>query len=213
MKFIFLSVMLFAATASAQVITQPTVPYGADCSTMRSPACYSYDEMVVKGDKDLVGSIRSSDNAFVCFREGEDTFLLLTFHIPDKIAFTPSGIKGYKQSSGVVAYSTYKQGVMDDFRLASGMWLRSDDDSEAPTFSSYKKDEDQALFSDSEVGFYFKFTNLNHNQTDYALKIRRSTLRFNETFTWPETKGDGKKQVPESEGRDTNQGHCVEFKK
>jgi hypothetical protein len=147
----------------------------------------------------------------VCFRPGEATFSLFTYNFPASTSFTSSEVKRYKQAPGVVGYSVYKNGVLDDFEIASGLWIQRSD-GEVPTFSSKRSEKEQATINDVEAKFVYKYENRTRTETTYSITIRRSTLRFNEDFEWAEPRPDGRQAIPAPQGGQQDQGYCAEFK-
>lgn len=213
---ILIIVLMAAASAIAQDVP-PQLPaqksFKTDCSKVAmATSCKSYNEMVDAKDKDLMGYL-STENAFVCFRETEDVFSLISFVEPAQSFYKKD--KKYPfllTASGLLFYSRYAKGQNDDFRMFPGTWsgmARTETSMELadrPTFSTNDAVKpNQASVDQSEVGIIYTYQNLSRTTTTYSIQIRRSTLRFNETWTFP---ADDKKSA---DTRIEATGHCITF--
>lgn len=65
-----LAIVIFSLRARAQTTSEP---YAFNCNTSHSPSegCKSYNEMIVKKDKELMEFIENESNVYVRFRPGE----------------------------------------------------------------------------------------------------------------------------------------------
>src|SRR5438445_5590158 len=157
-----------------------------DCSKLPEPSagCKSYNEMVRSGDKALRSTLNSSTTTFVCFRPYEDVFITISYEAPSYNAFVKNEVSKLYETSGLLWYARYKQGVLDDSQVAGGKWKKYLRDGQEPSFVPDPKSVATSLISDSEVVFGYTFQNLSSTKTFYRVDLRRSTLRFVETYQW-----------------------------
>ena len=168
--------------------------------------------MVAARDKQLLDLLKES-NAFVCFRDGEDVFEVVAFSEPTTIEYVKDPkIRGFARAWGDVTYARFSKGLNEDFRLFLGDWKRrvSATTGElspegSPGFISDRSDPDtQGIIDESEISLSYTFQNLSKTKTTFYMQIRRSTLRFNESWTYPDK--DNK-----TDNRTENTGHCKTF--
>jgi hypothetical protein len=173
-------------------------PLLADCSGERdTQGCKSFNELVEAKDDTVLKSI--NHDSYVCFRSEADVFSIISFHqaTSDKFNFP------------MVGFHFFKNGNLDDFKAAYGKWRRQSEgsfifeDAKAPP-SKQITFKGHASITDDEVTFRYSFENLNSKTTDYAIQIRRSTLRFTERYEAP----NGKDKTYST---DTFTGHCVAY--
>jgi hypothetical protein len=171
--------------------------------------------MISSNDTDVIGSLKSSSDAYVCFIPDEDTFFIVSFKEPGETEYVPTSTKGLVEAPQFFSLSKFKDGVEDSSMFLFGKWTKFKALSFDPTFAA-KDDKDQthAGISDTEVDYDHTYQNLSGTQTTYALQIRRSTLRFSGTYTFPESPDDSKGSKPPTKSQDrvTENGHCIEFK-
>jgi hypothetical protein len=202
--------VVFLGSVLAQNAAPPsaTPSYAADCSMVYAPtACRSFNEMVTKKDKDLVSTL-ASGYTFVCFRSQEDTFVLISYSRPASVLFKKHPTLEYFQREGIVFYDRYKDGVRDDSQMSAGEWAKFDLASENASFGPQEKsapNAPQSTINDAEVGFAYSFSNIAGTKTDYQIQIRRSTLRFVETYSAPDDPKKG------TFSKTTATGYCAEF--
>jgi hypothetical protein len=212
-----------ALPASAQIIqnvpppSSSALPWAYDCSHLpyQSEGCKSYNEMISKGDKDLASALKGDVHAFVCFRPGEDAFVLVSFSDPAESAFTPDSPKAPPRAYGYLTYVRIKSGVTDDVETPIGRWTRWPEVGPSAFFSTPNNVNPTATISDTEIDYNHSYKNLAGTTTQYSLQIRRSTLRFTETYTFPEPATPAKSKQPQtathSENQSTTTGYCTEF--
>jgi hypothetical protein len=213
MKYGVLFLLLFSTLA----IAQDTLSHTFDCSklTLSSTGCLSYNEMVRSYDKDLFDAFKNSNETFVCFRSGEDVFMMISYSIPDEIANSP---RLNSESKGSVIYRRFKDGTFDELKMAFGTWLKNPAQN-LLSFVSPDNVKNHAAVDDGEVAFDYSFTNRESTTTIYNLQIRRSTLRFKESYTWddpPASQKNSKAPVTlpkHTESGTEITGHCAEFVK
>jgi len=169
---------------------------------MESAGCASYNEMIQKKDKGLLSAV--SNHAFVCFRKGEDAFVTVSYHDPLPAFFSKDAEKGILKQIGTIRYATYKNGVQEIELPISGFWTKAFPE-DAPVFTP-RESEIQATVNDGEVSYSYPYPNLGGTTTHYMIRIRRSTLRFVETY---EAHRNDKKSTTTDQM--TNTGYCVEF--
>ena len=110
-----------------------------------------------------------------------------------------------------VGYHLFKKGVLDDFQVAYGKWTKQSDGS--VDFEETKPPPSEQLVfnahssvTEGNVTFSYSFENMAGKKTEYSVKIQRSTLRFVETYQWPNQRGKG-------EEPNTYSGYCVSYPK
>jgi hypothetical protein len=175
-------------------------PLLADCSGDRNTqSCRSFNEMIEGHDKTVLQS--TSDDSYACFRPGDDVFFLISFH----------QATSEKGGFPLVGYHLFKKGVLDDSRVAYGNWTRQSDGSSdfeetQPPPSKQLAFNAHSSITESTVTFSYSFENMAGKKIEYSVKIRRSTLRFVETYQWPNQRGKG-------EEPNTYSGYCVSYPK
>lgn len=217
MKSLMLILSLFAAmltTFGSGQHVQPNyrpstkMPVPVDCSTLGdAPGCKSFNEMLAAGDKDILNSTSGRQDSLICFRENDDLFLILSFSRPDH--FLPQKETGFVHSFAWVAYERYKGGQYEDALFWDGSWIKWKDTGNDYGALEVKGEPGSTLYIDSsEASVSYAFLNLGKTTTHYSFRIRRSTLRFTETFDWLETrKANAATQHLEYSG------HCAEYGK
>jgi hypothetical protein len=118
-------------------------------------------------------------------------------------------------------YVRYKNGLRDDVQLVVGRWKKSTKDGQEAEFVPHPNavGTAQGIISDDEVALQYSFPNLTNTKTNYNVAIRRSTLRFLETYQWdnPPEKPKKNKDADESQnsqptkGTEDTAGHCGVF--
>jgi hypothetical protein len=217
---VFLVVVVSAvASALPPQEAEPPRPEAAyDCTKLpyASAGCQSYNEMLAKGDKDLLGLINGS-HAFACFKPDEDVFFVVSLIEPYPSEYTArSGASPNNlQSTGSFSYARFKNGVQDGANTLTGLW-RKFKLTNVTTFSA--KDEQStthAAANDTEISFDSSLRGPSNTRTTYALKIRRSTLRFSETYTAsdvsPGSKPSKTPTQPPTKTQVGSGGYCAEF--
>jgi len=199
----FLVVLLLAAGfAPARAFPQqesqapkPETAYVYDCAKLPyvSAGCPSYNEMIAKGDKDLFGLIDGS-HVFACFRPNEDVFFIASLIEPyageytARSATSPNNL----QSTGIFSYARFRNGFQEDAATLTGLWRKTKLINVATFSAKDDKNTTHAAASDTEISYDNSLRGLNNTRTVYALHIRRSTLRFSETYTAAEVAPDSK---------------------
>jgi len=211
------------ARACAQQEPQPPRPetaYVYDCTKLPyvSAGCPSYNEMIAKGDKDLLGLINGS-HVFACFRPNEDVFFVASLIEPYPGEYTARSATAPNslQSTGIFSYARFKDGFQEDATTLTGLWRKTALINVA-TFSA-KDDQNtaHAAASDTEVSYDNSSRSSNNARAVYALHIRRSTLRFSETYATAEVATGSKAgklptQPPtNAQAPPGSSGYCAEF--
>jgi hypothetical protein len=199
---------------------RPETGYAYDCTKLSysSAGCQSYNEMVAKGDKDLLGLINGS-HVFACFKPDEDVFFIVSLVEPYPSEYTARSRASANelQSTGIFSYARFKNGVQDDANTLTGLW-KEVKLTRVATFSA--KDEQSATHAaanDTEISYGNSVRSPDNTYTVYALQIRRSTLRFSETYTASEAPPEGKPNKPPThpqpkpQTRTGSNGYCAEF--
>lgn len=209
-----LALSLFALPMHAQTIDKP---YAFNCTTLQSPSegCTSYNEMIVKKDQELMEFIDSMDDVYVCFRPVQDVFLFFGFKTPGD-AKLKMGSGGYLEANGQMVYFRYADGVLEDSKIGNGKWTKFSSKG-GPVFFTHEDGEVKSSIGDSEFSVSYTFPNLTHKTTNYGVSVRRSTLRFSEQYTFPQSPvitKKGVKQEPTSETDDrlSYTGYCAKVK-
>jgi len=201
-----LAILIFAAVAFAQDSPTPPAPLlKVDCAKVDfSPACKSFNEMVDNKDRDLLRVIAGIYHAFVCFRPSEDTFIVISFLPPYDAGFKKSANdKDVSEERGWFTYARYKDGLSDLTRFGRGSWMKAGNLPES--FETPQNSRVSVFLDDTELDFGFSYPNAVKTTTEYNLGMRRSTLRFVETYYAKDAKPN-KPDYNSTEG-----GHCAEF--
>jgi len=191
--------LLLVINAGAQTSHPPL-----DCKRFdSSPACLSFSAMLTKGEKGVVDAMSRRNRAVVCFRPGEDTFILVSYPSLDDQAFTPASTDR-EQTSSTVTAMVYKNQKPDDLRHWKGHWTkRSDEPREAAMFVSGPGEEGTARIDKSDVLISYDFMN-SEKKITYQLQVSRPGLRGIETFR-PET------SATQAQASKTLTDQCAEF--
>ena len=227
MKYAVLCALIVAAccaptSAIAQQESPPPRPdtaYVYDCTKLPyvSAGCPSYNEMITKGDKDLFGLINGS-HVFACFKPDEDVFFIASLIEPYPGEYTsrsPASPNNL-QSTGIFSYARFKNGVQEDAKILTGLWRKTKLLNDASFSAKDDQNSTHAAASDTEVSYDSFVRSLNNTRTVYALQIRRSTLRFSETYTTsdvpPENKPSKLPAPPQTKTQtESASGYCAEF--
>lgn len=191
-----------------------------DCSLLSapSPGCRSYNEMVTNSDPELIRVLYSS-TSFVCFRPNQDVFFTISYHEPqDDSLFveTKSGSGTYEQDS-VLSYYRFKSGVVDEFQTFSGKWRKFGKAGQAFFTAAPSAEGGGASVDDTEANVQYGFKNLAGTETAYSVSVRRSTLRFLESYEWgnpappQEESASNARKDSVSKGADDVSGYCRYF--
>jgi|SRR5580700_7812787 hypothetical protein len=217
MRSLFLSLFLtlsFALPTRAQTIEKP---YAFNCTTLQLPSegCTSYNEMIVKKDQELMEFIDNMDHVYVCFRPMQDVFLFFAFKTPGEAKYK-MGSSGYLEADGQMVYFRYTDGLLEDSKIGNGKWTKFSIKG-GPVFFTRGDGEIKSSVSDSEFSVSYTFPNLTHKTTNYSASVRRSTLRFSEEYTFPQTattskKGAKQEPPPETDDRLSYAGYCAQIK-
>jgi hypothetical protein len=177
-----------------------------DCSEFSSAGCSSFNQMLRAGDKGILAQLswESNSRAYVCFEEYADSFLIVSFEVPK--VFVPKS-KYLSQALSIFAYSKYTEGVESTPSVGgilSMTWNKLGDS--APigrARNTLGTGKDAVVAVDSvnleEIGIEGSYPNVGGTTTSYSLQIRRSTLRYKETFDW------NKSEI-------SNTGRCIEYR-
>jgi hypothetical protein len=181
-----------------------------DCRTQWSDldSCKSFTELLQNKDKDLLEAFKPDQNAFVCFRSEEDAFFVIGWQIASDFRKAPN--KPGESSAELVAasmasYTLYRNGVLSDWHAWFDYWKKWPFQSDADAHISAKNQKQGNFNADaSEVNVSFGFENRIGTTTKYSVSVRRSTGRFTETISAPDTKGG--KEVPFD-----RTGRCLQY--
>lgn len=210
-----LALIAFAAVAvSAQQVLPPPAQsaYAYDCSTLSSayasPGCASYNQSIVKQDKDVMSTLKENDIKLVCFRPGKDFFAIIAYNNPFILAPDPKN-SNVSDAYGFGTYSSYKNGVRSSSEVFSGEWSNLKGD-RTPTFhgNGVLNPHSRLTVTDAEVDYYTDYRNLKNTTTSYTVQVRLSTLRYGETFSAAKSQAKTATRTQISYS-----GYCAEFKK
>jgi hypothetical protein len=211
----------FLCRAGAQ--NRPLINYTFDCKKLspanQSQGCDSYNEMVVKADKDITDTFQSSSDVLVCFRPQEDTFLIVSYSVPDDDQYHPSStVKNKLEAEDFLSFSRYKDGILDDSNSFFGTLVKFVNLTTFPaSFRAKNNDGSSGSIDSSEVSYNSEFKNLNNTKTSYNIQIRLSTLRFSETYTAedavpPKAAKSPTPAAAPPQSRIGYTGYCAQFK-
>lgn len=210
----------FPPAVFAQENQEAQIAYQYDCNKLpyTSLGCNSYNEMIRSNDSDVISALKTSADAYVCFNQEGDEFFIVSFDEPIDSTYAPvSNNRSLLQSPGAFSYSKYKDGVQNDSGFLFGKWSKVKGLSLAPSFvANDTGSQRDASVTENEISCENTFKNLNGTTTTFNLQIRRSTLRFNQTYTFPQPGPARKTAVgttqPQSHDQVAEDGHCAEFK-
>lgn len=197
-----LLLILWAALQSAAPQPVQMNPLLADCSGERNTkSCRSLNQLIERKDETVLQS--TSEDAYACFRSEGDVFFLISYRQPKP----PN--QGF--TSPTVEYHLFKDGALDDSRVAYGRWKKQPDGSsnfeetKAPASRGTTLDG-HASITKAELLFNYAFQDGASKTTEYSVRIWRSTLRVVETYQRPNEKESGRQTVRYS-------GYCVSYPK
>jgi len=174
-----LVVLLLAGSAFSQT-KAPLVDCGKVTS---SPACKSFNQMLEKGDRDLVDAISGANQAVVCFRPDEDTFVLVSYGRVEGRPFLAGPELNLERSSATVKAMVYKNQISDDLRRWTGYWQKqAGQPKNQAVFASSNEDEGKVRIDPSGLLISYDFSNPDKTTTTYTLQVRRPALRAVEAF-------------------------------
>jgi len=186
---LLITVSLSVVQAQQKTAEKPQVSTNvkAPAITCSEPAalkgCRTFKQLLEAHDRDILDSV-SSPIAYVCFRSGEDAFLIFRSEPPSEYGWKKLEDGGETQEFTSAAMLTeYRDGVFYRVEDGRGYWRRYLPE---PVFHSEAKG---GLFKglkvtidDTEISIEYPFRNDTTETTNYSLIIRRSTGRFIETY-------------------------------
>ncbi len=204
-------IALIGVSALAQSPSQrPKPSYTYDCSMLPEPSqgCQSYNQMVDKQDSDVMSTLKTGET-YVCFRPNADYFMVVNYSDPvllKPLTSNPTVLRGV----GVGTYSSFKEGILDSIEALGGQWTQLKSLGTPPVFSGKGLERGSPTtltVSDTEVDYSTSYENIGKTKTVYTLQIRRSTLRFSETYIFPTSQS---KTATSTESGFS--GYCAEFR-
>jgi hypothetical protein len=196
--FFMLSLPLIAQKASTP---EPAKITPADCTVIdRSPACQSFNELVVAHDKDLIGMLQGDYITYVCFEKDEDVFMLFSISPATPSLYQKQKSSAMETQRSTAFYQKFKNGVGQDFQFLAGTWKRIMD---SEYFSTDPGDEGIS-FNQTELIYTDTYENLRKTKTQYSISIRRSTLRFAANYAFPSEDNKATTSLDDT-------GHCLFF--
>lgn len=205
-----LAVLLCTSVARGQISSgNRDADSGAlDCSqefgTLDS--CQSYSELVRAKDRRILAAFFPGETSLVCFRTTTDTFFVVTWPNPQSLSWVTSKAMTARKSEiwapGIVEYHKYRNGISWDFRSWGGHWIREPLQRSENAYLFAKNVDGDLVVDPSEVRIRFRYENQIGTMTNYSLRIRRSTRRFEETFNISRKRG-------EDQDLDVENGHCL----
>lgn len=225
MKYVALIALIVATGTLCKAGAQntPLIKYTFDCTQLsaanQSQGCDSYNEMVVKADKDITDTFQLSSDVLVCFRPQEDAFFIVSYSVPTDSEYSHSTtVKNKLEAYAFLSFSRYKDGVLDDSNSFFSTWVKFVNLTAFPaSFKAKNKDGSTGSIDSSEVSYNSEFENLNSTKTSYNIQIRLSTLRFSETFTAEDAAPPKPAKSPApaatpTQSRVSYTGYCAQFK-
>lgn len=155
------------------VALKPSMP-AADCETAYSAGCHSFNEMVKHDDREVVSAISKNTDALVCFKSGEDAFLIVSYNNPFK------NDHSVERAVGIITMTRFKNGQRDTDQYWVGSWSRAKGAS--PEDARFLANNGKGSIYPTSVYLTYAFQNVAGSLTTYSLKIRLSTLRFTESY-------------------------------
>jgi hypothetical protein len=156
-----------------------------ECSSaLATPSCRSFAELLRARDKELISSIGPESTLVACFRKSSDVFVTVSFPT-DKALVYAEEANHMRKAAALVEYDRYKDGVSEDEQVYIGNYTRYSYPGMTPSFRSEVDEKDKtrgASITDSEISIYYTYDNAVGGKTTYSMQIRRSTMRFVETF-------------------------------
>jgi hypothetical protein len=212
--------LLFLATATAAQEASHVSDardLTVECSKFGlAPGCKSYNEMVTSNDKDILQLLE--EHTFVCFRQSEDVFILITIKEPlDRLFRMTDAQANNSEQPGWLQYSRFKDGVSEKASVTFGKWAKWVFSGET-IISFASKGPPSSSADSSEILFTESYENLSRTKTTYNFTLRRSTRRFTENYQWeepPPKQGTRVKEQTSTQpdlGQNSNSGYCAEFK-
>ena len=173
-------VVLFLAGSALSQAKAPLV----DCRKIKSsPACKSFNQMLERGDRDLVDAISGANQAVVCFRPDEDTFVLVSYGRVGGRPFLAGPEPNLERSSASVKAMVYKNQLPDDLRHWAGYWQKqAGQPKNQGVFASSNEDGGKVKIDPSGLLISYDFSNSDKTTTTYTLQVHRPTLGAVETF-------------------------------
>ena len=188
---ILLALLLCASVSAQENLNQ----YKVDCSKF-GPGCSSYNRIVEKKSELIARAGKS--HAFVCFRNGENVFIILNHQEPDDGRFVQTRTPGGNSQSGMITYRRFKNGALDESRSFYGSWIKSDSAADKSHAEFVPSTKGSAILNDDYLSLAYDLPK-QENGMRYFMLVRRSTLEFSEGHNRP---SDLIKEA----------GACVEFK-
>jgi hypothetical protein len=155
-----------------------------DCRNFGSaPACSSFSALLEKGDSVLLQAVSHPNEAVVCFRPGEDTFILISYPTPDEQSFSADPSITPERSPTTVTAMVYKNRKPDDLRHWKGHWeRRSNQPKDAAVFTSAADQEGTARIDRAGLVISYAFATGDSNKIAYTLRVSKPALNGIETF-------------------------------
>ena len=157
--------------------------------------------MVQGKDKDALAFMTPEYFSYVCFAKDADEFTIFAFSTPISDLYRKDKPSAFESQNSTAFVQGFKNGVSKEFQVLPGKWQRMG--AIAEYFSSDMGDQ-KINASESEISYTETYENLKGSKTYHTVSIRRSTLRFAETFQFP---ADDKKTTDSFD----KTGHCVRY--
>ena len=172
-------------------------------------SCKSFQTMLSAGDRGLLAM--RSGRAYVCFREDEDTFFVVSFDEPSESGSTMAPEKS--PVAGTLQYHRFKNGTSDDYRVVAGVWEENAfGDGKQFRFTQLRGREPStsepvaaAAVNQNEVRVGYSFQNRQNDTVNYELRIERAPRGFAEDYDWLDPRNN-----KHNHSRYT--GNCGDFK-
>ena len=197
---LFVKLPVAAQTATTQ--SRPAAEQAARALECPDPAakvaCHSFQELLAAKDEDLMYTLRrrlqdGNGQVFVCFRPREDVFFLLWYGEPEDQEWTKE--TGTFTAPGTAELLQFKNGIFEhggESAWASGKWRSVDRKSSDAKFESEELASEGG--SRGEIDVDGGTVTVSHSlekvagsAAQYSFRLQKSTGRFTETFTTPNT--------------------------
>jgi hypothetical protein len=178
-----------------------------DCAKFNSPGCRSFNELVASKDRDILSTINSTSAvARVCFIEGTDSFIIVSYTVPPKSLWRKSE-DGTTNTAGPLFwfFTQYDDGIYVNSLLFETIWTTLGDNGDWTANGRVvpKGIESLSISADQITVSLTTNSDKSRTPTTYELSMTASTGRFKATF---ESKDQNDRAL-----RSTQIGHCASY--
>jgi hypothetical protein len=182
--------LVLACFAQKQPPASPRSQAQVSCGT--SKGCATFAEMLRNNDPDFRNLTSADYMAFVCFVDKEDRFFVVGFDASLLLWDVDPERSAFERADGLFTFTDYQDGFANRSELETVLWRRRilkyrhkpEEEWQRAELSPKEKGKVVSI-NDAEVNYLTTFSNGRNEQVQYSMQIRRSTLRFQETFKLP----------------------------